>query len=339
MLRAGSCRDGHDIHSLQVVRRADIQAAGPGPNSAPTLSTIGASTRRRDGAAGSNGRQTRGRLAWPFRLVRIDDDGHGGGQGLLHRRHGLGRVGGVGARQALYLVHHRKGRGRGADGPAGGGAQDGGETGLDRICRRQRRGRCRRPRRAPGRSRPRPPTDVANISRFSVFTDPQTARLALFKWLGAAQEQPTEPDAPGHVGWRELLAADGEQALAFYSELFGWQKADDDIDESATYQLFSAGGETIGGMVTKPETIPAPFWLFYFNAGDVDAAAQRVKAGGGRIVEGPIEVPGGSCMVWCEDPQGGVFALEGTQQRKPVGYFERVAPRNPANARSRRWSW
>jgi predicted enzyme related to lactoylglutathione lyase len=92
-------------------------------------------------------------------------------------------------------------------------------------------------------------------------------------------------------------------------------------------------------MVTKPETIPAPFWLFYFNAGDVDAAAQRVKAGGGRIVEGPIEVPGGSCMVWCEDPQGGVFALEGTQQRKPVGYFERVAPRNPANARSRRWSW
>ena len=184
-----------------------------------------------------------------------------------------------------------------------------------------------------------PPTDVANISRFSVFTDPQTARLALFKWLGAAQEQPTEPDAPGHVGWRELLAADGEQALAFYSELFGWQKADDDIDESATYQLFSAGGETIGGMVTKPETIPAPFWLFYFNAGDVDAAAQRVKAGGGRIVEGPIEVPGGSCMVWCEDPQGGVFALEGTQQRKPVGYFERVAPRNPANARSRRWSW
>ena len=184
-----------------------------------------------------------------------------------------------------------------------------------------------------------PPTDVANISRFSVFTDPQTARLALFKWLGAAQEQPAEPDAPGHVGWRELLAADGEQALAFYSELFGWQKADDDIDESATYQLFSAGGETIGGMVTKPETIPAPFWLFYFNAGDVDAAAQRVKAGGGRIVEGPIEVPGGSCMVWCEDPQGGVFALEGTQQRKPVGYFERVAPRNPANARSRRWSW
>jgi len=184
-----------------------------------------------------------------------------------------------------------------------------------------------------------PPTDVANISRFSVFTDPQTARLALFKWLGPAQEQPAEPDAPGHVGWRELLAADGEQALAFYGELFGWQGADADIDESATYQLFSAGEETIGGMVTKPETIPAPFWLYYFNAGNIDAAAQRVTAGGGRILDGPLDVPGGSCMVRCEDPQGAVFALEGTRQRKAVGYFERVAPRNPADARSRRWSW
>jgi len=184
-----------------------------------------------------------------------------------------------------------------------------------------------------------PPTDVANISRFSVFTDPQTARLALFKWLGPAQEQPAEPDAPGHVGWRELLAADGEQALAFYGELFGWQGADADIEESAIYQLFSAGEETIGGMVTRPETIPAPFWLYYFNASDIDAAAQRVKAGGGRILDGPLDVPGGSCMVRCEDPQGAVFALEGTRQRKPVGYFERVAPRNPADARSRRWSW
>ena len=181
-----------------------------------------------------------------------------------------------------------------------------------------------------------PPTDVANVSRFSVFSDPQTARLALFKWLGPAQEQPAEPGTPGHVGWRELLAADWEQALAFYSELFGWQKADADMDDMGTYQLFSTGGETIGGMVTTPETMPAPFWLYYFNAGDIDAAAQRVKAGGGRILHGPIDVPGGSCIVRCEDPQGAVFALEGTRQRKPIGYFESA---DSSGGRGRRWSW
>ena len=42
-----------------------------------------------------------------------------------------------------------------------------------------------------------PPTDVPNISRFSIFADPQTARLALFKWLKPGQEQPAELDATG----------------------------------------------------------------------------------------------------------------------------------------------
>jgi predicted enzyme related to lactoylglutathione lyase len=184
-----------------------------------------------------------------------------------------------------------------------------------------------------------PPTDVANISRFSVFADPQTARLALFKWLRPGQDQPAELGAPGHVGWHELLAADWEKALAFYSELFGWQKADSDIGAMGTYQLFSAGGQTIGGMVTKPPTMPAPFWLYYFNISDIDAAAQRVKAGGGQILDGPLEVPGGSWIVQCTDPQGAIFALEGKRGRKAIGYFERVASRDPSDGRGRRWSW
>ncbi|MGD0023475.1 MAG: VOC family protein [Xanthobacteraceae bacterium] len=184
-----------------------------------------------------------------------------------------------------------------------------------------------------------PPTDIPNISRFSVFADPQTARLALFKWLKPGQEQPAELSTPGRVGWHELLAADWEKALAFYGELFGWQKADADIDAMGTYQLFSAGGQTIGGMFTKPPMVPVPFWLYYFNIGDIDAAAKRVKAGGGQILDGPIEVPGGSWFVRCTDPQGAMFALIGKRSNKGIGYFERVASRDPSDARGRRWSW
>src|SRR5713101_1039931 len=138
-----------------------------------------------------------------------------------------------------------------------------------------------------------PPMDIPNISRFSVAVDPQMATIALFKWLTGGQEQPAELDAPGRVGWHELLAADWEKAWAFYGELFGWQKAPADVGASDTYRVFSAGGQTIGGMCTKPATAPAPFWLYYFNIGDIDLAARRVKAGGGRILNGPIEVPGG----------------------------------------------
>jgi predicted enzyme related to lactoylglutathione lyase len=182
-----------------------------------------------------------------------------------------------------------------------------------------------------------PPTDVADISRFSVFTDPQSARLALFKWRNPAQRLPAAPDAAGRVGWHELLAADWEQAWTFYAELFGWQREEADVSGPTTYQPFSAEGQTIGGMFTKPQTIPAPFWLYYFNTDDVDAAAQRVAAGGGQILEGPLETAGGSWVIQCVDPQGAAFALEGPRKNRPLGYFER-APQTPSG-RGRRWSW
>ena len=74
-----------------------------------------------------------------------------------------------------------------------------------------------------------PATDVVDISRFSVFADPQSARLALFKWRNPAQQPRVAPDATGRVGWHELLAADWEQAWTFYAGLFGWQKEEADV--------------------------------------------------------------------------------------------------------------
>jgi uncharacterized protein len=167
-----------------------------------------------------------------------------------------------------------------------------------------------------------PPTDVSDISRFSVFTDPQSARLALFKWRKPGLQQPVAPDVPGRVGWHELAAADCEQAWGFYGDLFGWQKADAETGATGTYQPFSAGGQMVGAMFTKPATIPAPLWIYYFNVRDIDATVRRVEAGGGEIVDGPFEGAGGSWIARCADPQGAVFALEGPRRSQPVGYFE-----------------
>lgn len=169
-----------------------------------------------------------------------------------------------------------------------------------------------------------PPTNVGDISRFSVFSDPQSARLALFKWLRPGQQAPADPSATGRVGWHELLTSDPAQALAFYRDLFGWQSADADADASDPYQLFSAGDDMIGGMFDKPETMPTPSWLFYFNVRDIDAALLRVKAGGGAILDGPLAVPGGSFVARCNDPQGALFALEGLR-RSPQNQVRRSA--------------
>ena len=80
------------------------------------------------------------------------------------------------------------------------------------------------------------------------------------------------------------------------------------------YQLFAAGDAPVGGMMTRTESDAAPFWLYYFNVAAIDAAAARVTANGGQVVHGPMEVPGGSWIVHCLDPQGGMFALIGAKQ-------------------------
>ena len=182
-----------------------------------------------------------------------------------------------------------------------------------------------------------PPTDVADVSRFAVVTDPQGARFALFKWRDPVPQPPAAPETTGRVGWHELLAADWEQAWTFYAALFGWHKEEPDVSDTATYQPFSTGGQMIGGILTKPPTIPAPFWLCYFNADDVDAAAQRVTGGGGQVLEGPLETADGSWVIQCADPQGAAFALEGPRKSRPPGYFER-APQTPGG-KVRPWSW
>ena len=161
-----------------------------------------------------------------------------------------------------------------------------------------------------------PPTVIPNVGRFSIVADPQTATLALLELLQPDQERDVKPDELGRVGWHELLAADWKKALAFYGELFGWQEAEAHVGSLGTYQQFSAGGRPVGGMVTKPRKVPLPFWLYYFNIDDIDAAAKRVRVGGGQILNRPIEVPGGSWILHCTDPQGAIFALVGKRSYK-----------------------
>jgi predicted enzyme related to lactoylglutathione lyase len=173
-----------------------------------------------------------------------------------------------------------------------------------------------------------PPMEVPNVSRLSLAIDPQKATIAVFKWLDGRREPP-ELSAPRRVGWHELLVDDWEQAWPFYSELFGWQKAQAETGATGTYQPFSAGGITIGGMSNRPAAMADPFWLYYFNVGDIDDAVKRVKAGGGTILDGPVEVATTHWVVECTDPQGAIFALEGRRRYDGIGYFERVTSRTP----------
>ena len=168
---------------------------------------------------------------------------------------------------------------------------------------------------AAGGSIRRPPADIPGVGRFAVVTDPHGAVFILFN--GASDQGPAAVAAgtPGHIGWHELQAGDREGAFTFYSGLFGWTKTEAmDMGPMGIYQMFATGGPAVGGMMTKVPEAPMPFWLYYFNVKSVEATLARVTQGGGKVLHGPREVPGGSWIAQCLDPQGAMFAIVGPKQ-------------------------
>src|SRR2546430_10641490 len=90
-------------------------------------------------------------------------------------------------------------------------------------------------------------------------TEARAWPTSILEWGGSASKNaPADLDAPGRVGWHELLAADWEKAFAFYREVFAWQRARSQAGEPSSYQLFSTAGQTGGARFTNPATTPPP---------------------------------------------------------------------------------
>lgn len=154
------------------------------------------------------------------------------------------------------------------------------------------------------------PDDIPDVGRFAVAADPQGVSFNLLTPVGMEGQNPV-PGSVGTIGWHELHTTDWPAAFAFYSGQFGWAKGEAmDMGPMGTYQLITDGGEGIGAMLNSPN-MPAPAWLFYFNVAGIDAAIDRINAGGGKVLMGPHEVPTGAWIVQATDPQGLMFALVG----------------------------
>lgn len=157
-----------------------------------------------------------------------------------------------------------------------------------------------------------PVTDIPGAGKFAILADPQGAVFAAY----SSAQEPGEQKAPepGDVSWHELATTDHEAAFGFYGALFGWQKAEAmDMGEGGMYQMYGVGGAPLGGMYNKTADMPGPpAWLYYIKVDDVNAGVEKVKALGGQVLNGPMEVPGGDLVAQCMDPQGAAFAIHST---------------------------
>jgi predicted enzyme related to lactoylglutathione lyase len=117
----------------------------------------------------------------------------------------------------------------------------------------------------------------------------------------------------GRCGWNELLAGNQANALKFYTGLFGWTLPEPmDMGPMGTYQFINHDDAMIGAVMQAPESAPKG-WYPYFRVASIEAAKVAVEAHGGKVMNGPMEVPGGDWIVQGIDPQGAMFSLVGGQ--------------------------
>jgi uncharacterized protein len=156
-----------------------------------------------------------------------------------------------------------------------------------------------------------PVVDVPTVGRLQMMKDPQGAAFYIIQPASTEERPETAPEV-GEASWHELMTTDAPAAMKFYRELFGWQPGEAmDMGPMGKYHIFHRPHGMIGGMMNKPANMAnvPPNWQIYFRVPDVHAAAERVKANGGQILNGPMEVPGGDWVVNAMDPQGAAFGM------------------------------
>jgi uncharacterized protein len=153
------------------------------------------------------------------------------------------------------------------------------------------------------------PENIPDTGRFAVVQDPFGATFGIF------QPPPNRPGRGGQPGvgdfsWFELYTPNPEGAWKFYQTLFGWEKTTAmDMGELGVYQMFGRGeGIPSGGIMKPPPGAPAA-WMPYALVKDAKAAAATASANGGKILNGPMEVPGGDWIAQGMDPQGAMFSV------------------------------
>jgi predicted enzyme related to lactoylglutathione lyase len=153
--------------------------------------------------------------------------------------------------------------------------------------------------------------DVQPIGRMQMMMDPQGAAFYIYEPARVDQRPEAAPEVGG-ASWHELMTTDAAAAMTFYREVFGWHPSEAiDMGPMGKYQMFNRPHGMIGGIMNKPPQMAnvPPNWQIYFRVPDVHAAAERIKANGGTILNGPVQVPGGDWVVNAMDPQGAAFGL------------------------------
>lgn len=167
-----------------------------------------------------------------------------------------------------------------------------------------------------------PATDMDGVGRIAMVAGLDGAPFYVMRPVPSADN----PDAVslafaydkpriGHCAWNELSSSNPETALDFFTGLFGWKQVDAmDMGPLGTYHIIGNAAGNVGAIMPKLPEMPGSAWLFYMRVPDIDAAVAAIKAGGGTLLDGPTEIPGGDYSLAAKDPGGASFGLVGARK-------------------------
>ena len=165
------------------------------------------------------------------------------------------------------------------------------------------------------------PTDIPEVGRIAMVTDPNGAAFYLMSPAPPAGRPDATSDVfsvaqPQHIRWNELSTSNPADAVDFYTRHFGWvQDGAMDMGPMGKYQFVYHGGAMIGAIMPRMPQMPVSQWTFYIGVDDIDRAAAALAGGGGQVLHGPHQIPGGEYSLNAVDPQGASFGLVGPRKR------------------------
>ncbi|MCJ2179594.1 VOC family protein [Novosphingobium album (ex Hu et al. 2023)] len=161
------------------------------------------------------------------------------------------------------------------------------------------------------------PKMTIEVGSFALVTDPEGVPFYVMTPIPPAGDPGATSDVfspmeAQHVRWNELMANDPDAAIAFYQNHFGWgQEGEMPMGPLGSYRFIQCGGDGIGAVMARMPQAPMPFWTYYIGVDDIDRAIAAVSAGGGSVINGPDQIPGGEFALSGVDPQGATFGLVG----------------------------
>ncbi|MGM0557801.1 MAG: VOC family protein [Myxococcota bacterium] len=155
--------------------------------------------------------------------------------------------------------------------------------------------------------------EVPQVGTFCVIESPGGGIFAAFQPSNPSEMTEVDPMGAGHFSWHELYTDDREAALAFYSELFGWESTDAmEMQQGEVYQMYGNGERSLGGMMNTTgmgENAPPHVWNHYIRVDDLERAEKTLEERGGTVTHGPMDIPGGDRIFVAKDPCGAMISF------------------------------